>query len=118
MTPKEKCDELIKKYKPIVTLKMGFEHSYILKKAVQCALIAVDEIIASNPIAFDEDDNCIEKNWWKEVKQEIENYNQNEDKTFKQKSKWTSVDNTKQHIIDIMKADEDDGLYDYKNNPC
>lgn len=93
MTPKEKCDELIKKYKPIVTLKMGFEHSYILKKAVQCALIAVDEIIASNPIAFDEDDNCIEKNWWKEVKQEIENYNQ------------------KQHIIDIMKADEDDGLY-------
>jgi hypothetical protein len=72
MTPKEKCDELIKKYKPIVTLKMGFEHSYILKKSVQCALIAVDEIISSNPIAFDKDDNCIEKNWWKEVKQEIE----------------------------------------------
>ena len=41
-----------------------------------------------------------------------ENYVQKEDKTFKQKSKWTSVDETKQHIIDIMKADEDDGLYD------
>lgn len=41
-----------------------------------------------------------------------ETYVQQEDKTFKQKSKWTSVDNTKQHIIDIMKADEDDGLYD------
>jgi len=40
-----------------------------------------------------------------------ETYVQEEDKTFKQKSKWTSVDNTKQHIIDIMKADEDDGLY-------
>ena len=40
-----------------------------------------------------------------------ETYVQQEDKTFKQKSKWTSVDNTKQHIIDIMKADEDDGLY-------
>jgi hypothetical protein len=40
-----------------------------------------------------------------------ETYVQKEDKTFKQKSKWTSVDNTKQHIIDIMKADEDDGLY-------
>jgi hypothetical protein len=40
--------------------------------AKQCALIAVDEIIASNPIAFDEEDNCIEKNWWKEVKIEIE----------------------------------------------
>jgi hypothetical protein len=38
----------------------------------QCALIAVDEIIASNPIAFDEDDNCIAKQWWQEVKQEIE----------------------------------------------
>ena len=38
-------------------------------------------------------------------------YNQKEDKTFKQKSKWTSVDNQKQHIIDIMKADEEDGLY-------
>jgi hypothetical protein len=41
-----------------------------------------------------------------------ETYVQQEDKTFKQKSKWTSLDNTKQHIIDIMKADEDDGLYD------
>jgi hypothetical protein len=35
-------------------------------------------------------------------------YNQQEDKTFKQKSKWTTQ---KQHIIDIMKADEADGLY-------
>ncbi len=35
-------------------------------------------------------------------------YNQQEDKTFKQKSKWTTQ---KQHIIDIMKADEDDVLY-------
>jgi hypothetical protein len=40
--------------------------------AKQCALIAVGEIIASNPIAFDEDDNCIEKQWWQEVKTEIE----------------------------------------------
>jgi hypothetical protein len=40
--------------------------------AKECALIAVDEIIASNPIAFDEDDNCIAKQWWKEVKTEIE----------------------------------------------
>ena len=35
-------------------------------------------------------------------------YNQQEDKTFKQKSKWTTQ---KQHIVDIMKADEADGLY-------
>jgi hypothetical protein len=41
-------------------------------RAKQCALITVDEIIASNPIAFDEDDNCIAKQWWQEVKIEIE----------------------------------------------
>jgi hypothetical protein len=47
---------------------------YGLNKAIakECALIAVDEIIASNPIAFDEDDNCIAKQWWQEVKKEIE----------------------------------------------
>jgi hypothetical protein len=46
---------------------------YGINKAIakECALIAVDEIIASNPIAFDENDNCIEKNWWQEVKIEI-----------------------------------------------
>ena len=76
MTPKEKAKELVDKF---------FEYSYRVKwdidknkwehnfdQSNQCALIAVDEIIASNPIAFDEDDNCIEKNWWKEVKKEIE----------------------------------------------
>jgi hypothetical protein len=47
---------------------------YGINKAIakECALIAVDEIIASNPIAFDEDDNCIAKQWWQEVKIEIE----------------------------------------------
>jgi hypothetical protein len=47
---------------------------YGINKAIakECALIAVDEIIASNPIAFDEDDNCIAKQWWQEVKTEIE----------------------------------------------
>jgi hypothetical protein len=76
MTPKEKAKELVDKF---------FEYSYRVKwdidknkwehnfdQSKQCALIAVDEIIASNPIAFDEDDNCIAKQWWKEVKTEIE----------------------------------------------
>jgi hypothetical protein len=40
--------------------------------AKQCALIAVDEIIEANPISFDEEDNCIAKQWWQEVKTEIE----------------------------------------------
>ena len=64
MTPKEKAKELVDKFN-VVGLQQRAE-------AYQCAVIAVDEIIASNPIAFDEDDNCIEKQWWKEVKTEIE----------------------------------------------
>jgi hypothetical protein len=76
MTPKEKAKELVDKF---------FEYSYRVKwdidknkwehnfdQSKQCVLIAIDEIIASNPIAFDEDDNCIAKQWWQEVKTEIE----------------------------------------------
>jgi len=66
MTPKEKAKELVDKFKKI---NEDYIDNY---QSIPCALIAVDEIIASNPIAFDEQDNCIEKNWWKEVKQEIE----------------------------------------------
>jgi hypothetical protein len=71
MTPKQKADKLCIDFlmKPNNTdIRFGMDKQL----AKQCALIAVDEIIASNPIAFDEDDNCIEKNWWKEVKKEIE----------------------------------------------
>jgi hypothetical protein len=65
MTPKEKAIELVEDMHNAP--EMGYnEH------AKQCALIAVDEIIKSNPIKFDEDDNCIASYWWKEVKQEIE----------------------------------------------
>jgi flavin-dependent dehydrogenase len=64
MTPKEKAQELVDKY--YIFNHIGNRH------AIKCALIAVDEIIESNPIAFDEEDNCIEKNWWKEVKKQIE----------------------------------------------
>ena len=70
MTPKEKAKELYLKY----TNTLNIRDLQITANpfAKQCALIAVHEIIASNPIAFDEYDNCIEKNWWKEVKKEIE----------------------------------------------
>ena len=66
MTPKEKAQELVDKFKKI---NEDYIDNY---QSIPCALIAVDEIIASNPIAFDEDDNCIASYWWKEVKQEIE----------------------------------------------
>ena len=64
MTPKEKAKELVDKY--YIFNHIGNRH------AIKCALIAVDEIIKSNPISFDEDENCIAKQWWKEVKTEIE----------------------------------------------
>jgi hypothetical protein len=66
MTPKEKAKQLIE------AMAFSCRECDYEAKAKQCALIAVDEIIASNPIAFDEDDNCIAKQWWKEVKTEIE----------------------------------------------
>lgn len=70
MTPQEKAQELIDKFKIFV---IGSSDSLIENEnARHCALIAVNEIIEANPIAFDEDDNCIAKQWWQEVKTEIE----------------------------------------------
>lgn len=70
MTPKEKAQELIDKFKIFV---IGSSDSLIENEnARHCALISVNEIIEANPIAFDEEDNCIAKQWWQEVKIEIE----------------------------------------------
>lgn len=64
MTQKEKAEDLVDKY---------YEFHYIdYELAKKCAIIAVDEIIEANPIAFDEYENCIAKQWWQEVKTEIE----------------------------------------------
>jgi hypothetical protein len=70
MTPKQKANSLCMKF----LIQTTTDIPYGINKAIakECALIAVDEIIASNPIAFDEDDNCIAKDWWQEVKIEIE----------------------------------------------
>jgi hypothetical protein len=70
MTPEQKANNLCMKF----LIQTTTDIPYGINKAIakECALIAVDEIIASNPIAFDEDDNCIAKHWWKEVKKEIE----------------------------------------------
>jgi len=70
MTPQEKAQELIDKFKIFV---IGSSDSLIENEnARHCALISVNEIIEANPIAFDEDENCIAKQWWQEVKTEIE----------------------------------------------
>jgi hypothetical protein len=70
MTPEQKANNLCMRF----LIQTTTDIPYGLNKAIakECALIAVDEIIASNPIAFDEQDNCIAKQWWKEVKKEIE----------------------------------------------
>ena len=65
MTPKEKAEELVHKFKPFVQFKMGVEHSYVLKMAKKCALLTCNEVLgymgADRGYAF-----------WTEVKQEIE----------------------------------------------
>lgn len=71
MTPKEKAKELFGKYAMYLRANLRYDEE-ANEDAKECALIAVDEIIASNPIAFDEQDNCIAKQWWQEVKIEIE----------------------------------------------
>ena len=77
MTPKEKATELVEKYKQYVTtFDCYYDPDGVLKDAIQCALIAVDEIIKANPIIpltmmleSEAIDMAIE--FWNEVKSEI-----------------------------------------------
>ena len=71
MTSKEKAKELLWKYLPILeSWKKNNSND-----AKQCALIAVDEIInvAPNDKSIFGTDYLTVKEYWKEVKKEIEN---------------------------------------------
>jgi hypothetical protein len=78
MTPKEKADELIKKFSGFVTTWNCYydcpeNPDNILKDAKECALIAVDEILSTlgNEVIF----VFTDFNWvlyWEQVKKEIE----------------------------------------------
>jgi hypothetical protein len=78
MTPKEKAEELIKKFNPFVYCHLGSgiltnteSYSAIIHSAKKCALITVDEI--SNAIDWHEFEvPNKEIVYWQEVKQEIE----------------------------------------------
>ena len=59
MTPKEKAEELFDKFNKPDTTHYPYVHN-----AQQCALIAVDEILKTNPYKA--------RNYWHEVKTEIE----------------------------------------------
>jgi hypothetical protein len=61
MSPQEKAKQLIDKF-TVVGLQQRNE-------GIQCALIAVDEILSINSVDKDEDLS----NYWESVKQEIEN---------------------------------------------
>jgi hypothetical protein len=61
MTPKQKAEELFDK----MSTNDGDEHHHCTQYvAKQCALIAVDEILKTNPYKA--------RNYWHEVKTEIE----------------------------------------------
>jgi hypothetical protein len=72
MTPKEKASQLVKRFYRDSDLLVE-DLSFI--QAKECALIAVDEILHSRPIITDSQVEY-QYNYWQEVKQEIENYDQ------------------------------------------
>jgi hypothetical protein len=77
MEPKLKAEELVSKYllkvkinsrtlgESNITITNG---EIILQTAIQCALIAADEIIKNNLILFED---VLNNQYWQEVKQEI-----------------------------------------------
>jgi predicted proteasome-type protease len=80
MTPKDKAKELVDSYK--IKVKVFFTENsipiivkadMILESAIQCALIAVDEIIKSSPTIIGQMTGIkSNKKYWQKVKQEIE----------------------------------------------
>jgi hypothetical protein len=80
MTPKEKAKELVDKFyqttpnEAWINEPLGIAEEYkAWNQAKQCALIAVDEILQSNPIIFREDNSImLNKSYWQDVKKEIE----------------------------------------------
>lgn len=76
MTPKQKAKELIENYKyrllPFITFQTQLTEADLFNKCKQCALIAVDNIIASNPHSNPLNTELHSTmQYWMEVKQEI-----------------------------------------------
>ena len=64
MSPQEKAKELVDKF-TVVGLQMRNE-------GIQCALIAVDELIQDNEMSEILVSGGLQKQFWEEVKQEIQ----------------------------------------------
>ena len=72
MTPKEKAKELVEKFEYIDTVDgQCISSGYIThNSAIECAVIAVDEILNSNPTWFIDQMRSTHK-YWEEVKTEL-----------------------------------------------
>ena len=76
MTPKEKAQELIYKFSTPIKVFDYLENCVIhvdSSKAKGHALVAVDELIKSHYLLTNTNDTSHSINYWKEVKQEIQN---------------------------------------------
>jgi hypothetical protein len=77
MTDKEKAKEIIDKYIDIMPNLENQTGVTILRHAIECAVVAVDEIISElNSVAFNYelDFNKTLLFYWQEVKQELETF--------------------------------------------
>jgi len=77
MTPKEKAEELMLKFMAIKSTKLSDFSVIYSPVAKLCALIAIDEILKSNPImplSYMLESEALDAgiDYWQEVKQEIE----------------------------------------------
>jgi hypothetical protein len=71
MTPKEKAQQLVDKYSMITKWKMGVEQDYVIKKAKECALIAVDMVIEN--LSYDPSTGGKSNEfYWLDVKKELQ----------------------------------------------
>ena len=67
MAPQEKAQELVNRFAPYVDTF----HKGILENAKQCALIAVNEVLNDDWFIPNLEDLLARKEYWEEVKQEI-----------------------------------------------
>jgi hypothetical protein len=97
MTPKEKAEQLINAFIPYVRWKMGQED--VLKRAKDCALIAVDEIKEQLLTNLSNDVSAIHAIYWEKVKQEL----RDKELVDKKQTPESTADYLDRHMIEAMK---------------
>jgi hypothetical protein len=74
MTPKEKAEELVQRFTKIESFHIHERVVFMpLPEAKRCALIAVDEILKSNPTKINCDGSELNYGYYVQIKKEIEN---------------------------------------------